>query len=201
MNRLLIEIEVIAQRFEVILPALFGRSPFPPGNLALLDVVGTSYEPALPKPFSIKDFIGDGFLWAVPRTRRTVERRMKRRFSNPEQNDFVKQLLRKTNLQVCDTCGNHKEIGILCAHCYARVLKETEEIKDKILAKLKLQPIESDVVVLYEGERRDGSEEFWKGKRIVEMDKPRPQWFGKNLLQKTTQQNAETKTVKPDELG
>lgn len=69
------------------------------------------------------------------------------------------------------------------------------------MAKLKLQPVESEVVVLYDGEKVDQSEEFWKGKRIVEMEKPRPMWFSKNLMQKTTQPNATTKEVKPDELG
>lgn len=43
--------------------------------------------------------------------------------------------------------------------------------------------------------------EYWKGKRIVEMERPRPSWFSKNLLQKTTQPLAQTKEVKPDELG
>lgn len=45
------------------------------------------------------------------------------------------------------------------------------------------------------------SSEYWKGKRIVEMERPRPSWFSKNLLQKTTQPLAKTKEVKPDELG
>lgn len=69
------------------------------------------------------------------------------------------------------------------------------------MEKLQLSPVESEVVVLYDGEKVDQSEEFWKGKRIVEMEKPRPNWFSKNLLQKTTQPNASTKEVKPDELG
>lgn len=69
------------------------------------------------------------------------------------------------------------------------------------MEKLKLSPVESEVVVLYDGEKAEQPEEFFMGKRIVEMEKPRPQWFSKNLLQKTTQQNATTKEVKPEELG
>lgn len=69
------------------------------------------------------------------------------------------------------------------------------------MSKLGLSPVESEVVILYDGEKVDKSEEFWKGKRIVEMERPRPQWFSKNLLQKSTQPNADTKEVKPDELG
>lgn len=38
-------------------------------------------------------------------------------------------------------------------NCYKRVEEETKLIKDKIIEKLgNLQPIEQDVVVLYEGE-------------------------------------------------
>lgn len=151
-----------------------------------------------PQPLSIKDFIGDGFLWAVPKHRRTVERRMKRRFGDPKYN--MKTLQTKNFLQTCQSCGNHHEPGILCAHCYDKVRKETELIKEKIMEKLKLKPIDSEVVVLYDGEKVDQTE-FWKGKRVVEIEKPRPSWFSKNLCQKTTQPNATTKEVKPDELG
>lgn len=124
---------------------------------------------------------------------------MKRKYGTPGLH--VKTLPIKTHLRVCDTCGNHCEVGILCAHCYDKVRKETTLIKDKISNELKLDPVESEVVVLYDGEKVEKSEEFWKGKRIVEMEKPRPMWFSKNLLQKTTQPNAETKEIKPDELG
>lgn len=125
---------------------------------------------------------------------------MKRKFGSP---DFIpKTLQKKTHLRVCDVCGNHYEVGIICAHCYDKVRKETEAIKEKIMEKLKLSPVDSEVVVLYDGEKSEVSEELWKGKRIVEMEKPRPQFFSKNLLQKSTQQNAQTaEIIKPDQLG
>lgn len=113
----------------------------------------------------------------------------------------MKTIQKKENIKVCDACGNFFESGVLCPHCYDKVRKETAAIKDKILAKLHLTPIDSEVVVLYDGEKAEKPEEFFRGKRIVEMEKPRPQWFSKNLLQKTTQPNATTKEVKPDELG
>lgn len=59
--------------------------------------------------------------------------------------------------------------------------------------------MENDVVVLYDGEKGEHASEFWEGKRIVEMKKPRPTWFSKNLLQKSTQQNATTTEVKKNE--
>jgi len=124
---------------------------------------------------------------------------MKKKYGSPEQ--FLKTLKVKTHLRVCDSCGNNYEVGVLCPHCYDKVRKETEAIKEKIINKLNLAPADTEVVVLYEGERSEKSEEFWKGKRIVEMAKPRPSFFSKNLLQRSTQPNADTKEVKPDELG
>lgn len=43
--------------------------------------------------------------------------------------------------------------------------------------------------------------EDWEGKRVIELEKQRPVWFSKNLLQKTTQPPATTKEVKPTDLG
>lgn len=74
-------------------------------------------------------------------------------------------------------------------------------MQDKIQEQLGLQAIEQEVIVLYEGEKNQQPSETLNGKRIVEMSKPRPMWFTKNLLQKTTQQPATTKEVKPSNLA
>lgn len=87
------------------------------------------------------------------------------------------------------------------AHCYKKVLDETKDMQQKINAELGLNPIEQDVIVLYDGEKNEQPAEFWKGKRIVEMKKQRPMWFSKNLIQRTTQPLATTKEVKPTDLG
>lgn len=87
------------------------------------------------------------------------------------------------------------------ATCYKKTIDETKEMQNKIQEELKLNPIEEEVVVLYSGEKNEKPAEFWKGKRIVEMEKPRPSFFSRNLLQKTTQQPATTTDVKPSELG
>ncbi|CAO1427224.1 unnamed protein product [Diamesa hyperborea] len=202
MSSLIHRINVALQRFESILPSLFGRYPYPPSNFGILALEQNSADNTAskrPPTFSLKDLIGDGMLWAVPKTRRTVEKRLNRKFGDPF---YVWKLLKpKTQLKVCDSCGHHHEVGILCAHCYENVRKETELIKEKIEKQLKLDPVDSEVVVLYDGEKGEHSSEYWKGKRIVEMERPRPSWFSKNLLQKTTQPLANTKEVKPDELG
>uniref|UniRef100_A0A182T129 Alpha-ketoglutarate-dependent dioxygenase AlkB-like domain-containing protein n=1 Tax=Anopheles maculatus TaxID=74869 RepID=A0A182T129_9DIPT len=69
-------------------------------------------------------------------------------------------------------------------------------MQEKIQNELGLEPVDKDVVVLYDRERDEQPAEFWEGKRIVEMEKPRPTWFSKNLLQKSTQPSA----PEPDEL-
>lgn len=69
-------------------------------------------------------------------------------------------------------------------------------MQDAIQENLGLQPIEKEVVVLYDGEKGNEGEEYWEGKRIVEIQKPRPSWFGKNLLQQTTQQPATSTDIK-----
>ncbi|CAH0605403.1 unnamed protein product [Chrysodeixis includens] len=175
---------------------MFGQ---PPKELALAYV--HENKPALsPQKFSIKDIVGDGMLWAVPKFRRTNERKLKRKFGSPEY--VLKILLPKNNIKVCQDCGHHHEKGCLCEHCYSKVKKETKEIQGEIQKKLDLKPIENDVVVLYEGEQLpDEPKEFWNGKRIIEMKKERPQWFSKNLLQRTTQQPSQSTDVKPTDLA
>lgn len=74
-------------------------------------------------------------------------------------------------------------------------------IQEKIQAELGLNPIEEEVIVLYDGEKSEEPSDYWKGKRIIEINKTRPMWFSKNLIQKTTQQPATTKEVKPNDLG
>lgn len=62
--------------------------------------------------FSLENIFGDGFLWATPKHRRTVERRLQRKFGDPKY--IWKPLKLKTNILVCNNCGHHCEAGILC---------------------------------------------------------------------------------------
>lgn len=224
MNRLLSEINVAIQRFEYFLPSIFGRFPQPPGKIDNLKLahkfnnflffffisVNFAFQIEAPpssqvanhnsKPFSLKDLIGDGFLWAVPKHRRSIERRMKRRYGSPGLHMKFPQV--KNYLVECEYCGDFYEPKTICGTCYDKVRQETNAIKDKIMKKIGLSPDDKQVVVLYDGEKGETANEFWNGKRIVEMEKPRPNWFSKNLLQKSTKEvDKATKTVKPDELG
>ncbi|KAH8295326.1 hypothetical protein KR018_009986 [Drosophila ironensis] len=189
------------------------------GHPPALAVAGLQHEPARYRPaeFSLKQLLGDGMLWAVPKHRRSVEKRLKRKFGYPE---FVwKPLKEKRHIRSCLQCGHDFEMGCLCrkfsarqlplqklippspAFCYQKVLKETELMQEKIQENLGLDPVDKEVVVLYEDEKAEQSAEELKGKRIVEMKKPRPMWFTKNLLQKSTQQLSDTKEVKPSDLA
>ena len=158
-----------------------------------------SQQPEVPtkQPFTLKDLIGDGFLYAVPVFRRTLEVRKTRKIGVPYRGgpEGLKTLQKKPFIKVCNNCGHYHERDCLCPNCYAKIKDETNEIKEKIIKELKLDPVDKEVVVLYDGEKAQQTPEFWNGKRIVEMEKPRPQWFSKNLLQKSTQPNAETKEV------
>lgn len=70
----------------------------------------------VPKKFSIKDIIGDGILLAVPKFRRTIEKRWKRKFGSPE---YVwKMLVQRNDIKVCQECGHHHEKGRLCGRLH-----------------------------------------------------------------------------------
>ncbi|KXJ82529.1 large ribosomal subunit protein bL32m [Aedes albopictus] len=198
-SSLWVRLRFALERFEQILPSLFGfpGSRFPPtGALALVGAEAGRLSVESGKSFSLKDLIGDGILWAVPKHRRTVEKRLKRKYGSPQYK--LKIFTPKTHLRICTSCGSDHEVGVLCPTCYKKVREETEHIQTKIQAKLGLEPVDKEVVVLYDRERDEQPEEFWQGKRIVEMEKTRPVWFSKNLLQRTTQQPADTAEVKPE---
>lgn len=56
-------------------------------------------------------------------------------------------------------------------HCYTKVKKETKEIQDKIQEKLGLNPIENDVVVLYEGEKLPDEVNIMSHKKVIKKSK------------------------------
>jgi len=89
--------------------------------------------------------------------------------------------LSKNNLIPCQNCGNWRQLHAICDHCYSKVRKETEEIKERLLKKYKGTTPDQESLVVYEGEKEIQPKEYWKGKRIVEMEKKRPQWFSSDL--------------------
>ncbi|XP_059195584.1 39S ribosomal protein L32, mitochondrial [Centropristis striata] len=113
----------------------------------------------------------DSILWmAAPKKRRTIEINRTRR------RDPRKMIKVKTNIESCPECGHLKQKHILCGFCYAKVSKETAEIRKRIAA-MEGGPRGAptvETVILYDGETPSEAD---KDKRIVERPRKRPAWF------------------------
>jgi len=129
----------------------------------------------------LDSIVGNGFVWGVPDHRRTIERRRSRRLTP------IFLIKPKKNIITCNVCGHYHEAHTICGNCYEKVKLETKAMQDAIQNSLKLDPVEQEVVVLYENENK--KEDSYEGKRIVELDKPSPPWFTRNLLTRTNEQN------------
>ncbi|XP_076629959.1 mitochondrial ribosomal protein L32 [Colletes latitarsis] len=198
-NGLLSRLSRAFRSFEQAIDIIFGRG-FPPGGLCAIECnhVTNQVQPVILPGRSLKDVLNDAFLWAVPKKRRSIEKRLMRRFGYPKYN--WKPPVPKTNILECNKCGHNYEAGLLCGHCYEIVKQETLEMQTAIQQELGLSPVEQDVIVLYEGEKDKATKDFWKNQRIVELPKKRPDWFNQNLLQSTTQQSSDDKNVKPKDM-
>ncbi|XP_037517658.1 39S ribosomal protein L32, mitochondrial, partial [Rhipicephalus sanguineus] len=131
------------------------------------DQLGAGWTPA-----QVGDQFQDkGVVWAVPTFRVSLERRLMRRISHPffriKPKDYIKS---------CHVCGHFHLAHTICGHCYGKVKEETEQLRDAIAQKLKLDPVETEVVVAYRGEKKQGH------CVVAEVDRPRPAWFSKNLM-------------------
>lgn len=117
-----------------------------------------------------------GIVWAVPTRRVSLERRMMRRISHP----FFK-IKPKDYIKSCNVCGHFHLAHTICGNCYEKVKQETEKLRDEIANELKLDPVESEVAVVYKGEKPPEGP-----RRIVEVERPRPAWFSQNLLTRSS---------------
>ncbi|XP_067686211.1 large ribosomal subunit protein bL32m-like [Haliotis asinina] len=164
---------------EIILQWLFRNQP--PGMYGAL---AYDVTPSLPEthqynqsPKSVLGSILDSILWAVPRNRRSLERRLTRKHAMTK---HFEAAIPKKNIIACLECGHWHEKHTICGNCYKKVKEETKQLKaamgDDFLYNIPRQEIQ----VMYE-EERDQRQKY-KGKYIIEMDKPRPQWFPRNLM-------------------
>lgn len=68
---------------------------------------------------------------------------------------------------ICELKKNLKKIYLFTiGHCYEKVKLETKEIQEVIKKELGLQPVEENVIVLYDGEKDDKTYQFWKVLKI-----------------------------------
>ncbi|XP_050033257.2 large ribosomal subunit protein bL32m [Dermacentor andersoni] len=125
-------------------------------------------------PALVGDLPDRGVVWAVPTRRVSLERRLMRRISHPffriKPKDYIKS---------CHICGHFHLAHSICGHCYGKVKQETEQLRDTIAKELKLEPVEEEVVIAYQGEEKQGG-------RRVKVDRPRPAWFSKNLMKQSS---------------
>lgn len=127
----------------------------------------------------------DGLLWGVPKKRPTVERRLKKRFGIPRYPNTCGILRPRADLITCEQCGDHHESYTICRTCYTSVKEETEKLKKEIKAQINpLDPKEKEVHLKFENEEDLEDEQKF---RIIEIARPRPKWFTKNLLAKKFQ--------------
>ncbi|KXJ74883.1 hypothetical protein RP20_CCG008708 [Aedes albopictus] len=118
----------------------------------------------------MKDLVGSGILWAILKHRRTMEKRLNRKYGSPQYK--LKIFTSKTHLHICTSCESAHELAVLCPICYKKVGEETEDVQMRM-------PLEKKVVVLYD---REGV----KNQRVpAVMEKTRSVGFSKNLLQGT----------------
>nr|CAG4637491.1 EOG090X0IGM [Ceriodaphnia reticulata]SVE73301.1 EOG090X0IGM [Ceriodaphnia reticulata] len=175
-----------------------------PPNPNWIPLIVQSSQPLVGKESSFDiNSIFDGFLWGVPTCRRSAEKRMMRKYGAA--NWHNKLILPRKDLKACGSCGHYHEEHRLCPNCYSKVKEETTVLQEKMIQELGLDPDDKEVAIVYQGEKQHYDDEFFKGKRIVEIEKARPKWFSKNLLQKSGPSSElssnETTAIKPHDLG
>ena len=138
-----------------------------------------------------------GILWAVPKKRVPVEKRIRRKFRHPQNAIYKLNRFIRTDHKT----GEWFELGKLPLKTYETVMAETDAIKAKMTQAFHNQIRDKEFLVKYNNE-----EDKVKGHQevmVVEMEKERPNFFSKSLLQRSTQQNLDpnTTTVRPSKLG
>lgn len=127
----------------------------------------------------------DGLLWGVPKKRRNVERRLKRRFGVENYPDCAPIIRPRNDIIICEQCGDHHEYYALCPTCYGKVKDETEKIREEMKCQTDpLLPKEKEILFQYQDEQTD--QENWNHFKVINIDRPRPKWFSKNLLTRST---------------
>ncbi|KAG7156330.1 39S ribosomal protein L32, mitochondrial-like [Homarus americanus] len=175
------------------------QGPHP--RLAVLVDQRTSQQP---KPASLsqnspEELIGDGILWAVPKSRRSRERRLLRKFGSESGH---KKMLPILKLLTCDDCGHVHEPGRLCPNCYAKNIEITEAMQEAMNSTQGLNPIEHEVLPVFKGENINTKDGFFQGKQVVEVARERPQWFSRRLtLKSNITTSSDTTTAKPTNLA
>lgn len=120
----------LSVNFDAFCNVMFGQMP-PPGQYFVLFFLfrqpltncfsfsAISYaspvetlKPSSQGLIDLKRMFKDSILWAVPKHRRTIEKRLKRKFGCIQ--DFYKMLMPRTDLFACNHCGHYYQRRHLC---------------------------------------------------------------------------------------
>lgn len=155
----------------------YSRLFFPSPSFAFVDL------PSSPSSSSPATFLPDTSILLTQKHRATIERRRIRRHSDLPMSLMVKYGTPRQDLHQCLECGTWHEKKTICGHCYDRIRKETQAMKDAFPNKdeFNYNSPQEEIVYVY---RNDQSIPSDGKKRIVEIPRERPNWFSKNLIPK-----------------
>merc|ERR1719431_787812 len=131
-----------------------------------------------------------------PTHRRTVEMRARRKLGTQDNRTGPKMNRR---IRVDNVTGEYFELGKVAPETYKKVMDETRKIQKRMSDSFGTgQPLDQEVLVLYEGE---GQSNLAGNQKIIEMERPRPAFFAANLLQRSHGEREQSETVRPSGLG
>ncbi|XP_071530693.1 large ribosomal subunit protein bL32m isoform X1 [Panulirus ornatus] len=197
--RLLTEKFYIAeQALDRLIRNVLLQSPHPRLAVAVGDPIPQQHYPTS-QPNALEDLTDNGILWAVQKSRRSREKRHMRKFGS--QNGH-KKMLPLLKLLTCVDCGHVHEPGRLCPNCYSKNKEVTEVMQTAMNSFHGLNPIEHEVLPVFQGEKVEAENGFFQGKRIVEVPRERPKWFSRRLTLKSNVTTSTASTIaKPTNLA
>ncbi|KAG0715012.1 39S ribosomal protein L32, mitochondrial [Chionoecetes opilio] len=186
------EMRLLGSVLDTLILTLFPKGPQP--MLAAVGYPSSIHLKVKDVPESLlEDPKEEGFLWAVPKHRRSRERRLIRKFGLESKHN---KMLPYRKLLTCDSCGHVHEPGRLCPNCYAQNKKVTQAMQEAMVAMQGLNPVEHDALPVFKGEKVNTSDGFLEGKRIFEVPEERPKWFSSRLKVKSNVTTSTDTTVR-----
>ena len=148
-----------------------------PPSFALADVV-----PSSPTPNDVQSWLPDTSILLTQKHRATIERRRHRRHFDLPMSLMVKYGTPRQDLHQCLECGTWHEKKTICGHCYDRIRKETQAMKEAFpnQDELNYNHPAQEISYVY----RDDPPVSDSNRRLVEIPRTRPSWFSKNLIPK-----------------
>lgn len=197
-ERLRCEVRLLASSVDALVWMLWPKGP-PPMVAAAGHPITTHHTTEHHPARALEDAMEEGFLWAVPKHRRSRERRLIRKFGLENKH---KKMLPYRKLLTCDDCGHVHEPGRLCPNCYGENKKITQAMQEAMVSMQGLSPVEHEALPIFKGEKVNTKDGFHEGKRIFEVPTERPKWFSNRLTVKSNvTTSSDTTVAKPTNLA